>query len=100
MKSPTLINKKLHTIECSCGCGTIDFGYYIDEKEFYISYNIPAFYSHQGNIFKILFRRLKLAWFILLGKEYCLYETVIESQEILDNFKNFISEIDMELVYE
>ncbi|MGV8173308.1 MAG: hypothetical protein ACP5M6_03785, partial [Methanobrevibacter sp.] len=66
---------KYITARCSCGCAILVIGKFDDEdSEYYISYNKSEFYNEQDKIFSRLAKRIKHAWFTLIGKEYSLYE--------------------------
>ena len=79
--------------ECSCGCGELVFSQWKNDGIAFISYNIPAFYAYQRNLWEVIKHRTKIIWSILGGKEYSLYEIVIEDNETLKRFKKFVSEM-------
>jgi hypothetical protein len=83
--------------DCSCGCGELVFSQWKDDGMAFISYHIPAFYAYQRNLWTTIKHRAKIIWNILRGKEFYLYEIVIEDNETLKRFKKFVSEmIDIE----
>lgn len=85
-------------MECDDQCGALVFGYWewdTEDKELYISYLTPNFYSQQRNWPDSFKRAVKLAWSILTGKEFRLYELIISDKQ-LEEFKKFVSSINFE----
>ena len=81
-------------IECNCGVGEILFTYDDDLTYpwFFVSYRADAFYSGQCGVWCTLWNRIKSARFLLSGKEYRLYEVVVESRDIT-RLKDWINKI-------
>lgn len=58
-----------------------------------LDFYTPNFYSLQGSFWYKFWRAIKLSFFILVGKEYCLHSISIENNDTLNNFKKFVSEM-------
>lgn len=85
-------NTEKFFFDCSCGCGVLEFSQWKDDGISFIQYLVPAFTSHQENGWDKMKRRLEIFWnLVVLGKEYSLYEIVIEDNEKLRKFKEFVS---------
>lgn len=88
---------KVVLVNCNCGCDeTIVIKKYInddtntDNDEYYLSILASKFCSGQDRkLFKTIAHRIKLAWKMLLGKEYLLSEIVMSKTEF-DEFKKKI----------
>jgi len=84
--------------ECSCGCGELHFHQWKDDGITTISYVIPAWYASGYTGLK---NALKIIWTVLRGKQYYFYEIVIEDNDTLRRFKEFVAnmrEIDDEKI--
>lgn len=77
--------------ECSCACGELQFTQWKDDGIVFISYNIPAFNAYQRGTWGNIASAIKIIWNVLLGREYRLYEIVIEDNETLRRFKEFVA---------
>jgi hypothetical protein len=77
-------------LECVCGCGifsvTGEDGYTL------LNYHANAFGEKQTNSWDIFKRRIKFAWSILRGKEFLLYDIILEEGK-LQEFKDFVAKI-------
>ena len=85
-------------VRCSCGCGHglfVDFKFTEMDGDVYIDTVVPGFYAYQGSLVSRLFRRIKAAWFMLIGKEYTLHEVVLD-KEHWTHFVGAINELDIE----
>ncbi len=81
-------------LECSCGCGELEFSQWKDDRLSFISYNISAFSSAQIGRLDRVKTAFKVFWHLaVLDKEYTLYEIVIDSNEKLKKFKDFVSKM-------
>ena len=72
----TLEKDKRYLLPCICGCGILEF---IREKDkdddiLYLSYFPAGFYVHQRSFRK----RIKSIWNLIRGKEYRLYDIVVD----------------------
>ena len=86
------------SIRCSCGCGHgiyVDFRFTEMDGDVYIDTVVPGLYAYQGSLISRLFRRIKSAWFMLIGKEYTLHEVVLD-KEHWTYFVGAINELDIE----
>ena len=75
-------------IECSCGCSELVFDQWTDDGLSFISLVIPAWYASGYTGFK---KALKIMWSIVRGKEYSFYEIIIEDNDTLRRFKEFVA---------
>jgi len=84
--------EKRFFVPCDCYCNIIAIDF-IDEKDgcLYVSNYVSSFYEKQG-ILSNLANRIKLLWFILRGKEFSLYDVVID-KEMLQDFKEWVAEL-------
>ena len=86
------------TIRCSCGCGNglfVDFKFTEVDGNVYVETVVPGFYAYQGGFILRLLRRIKAAWYMLIGKEYTLHEIVLD-KEHWTYFVGAINEMDIE----
>lgn len=81
---------------CNCGCGSelhIKKYVYEDdpklEDEYYISLHSSKFDEEQLGIFGVLKRRLKRAWYNLIGKDY-LYMDIYMTK---DDYNEFVKRL-------
>jgi len=74
--------------ECSCGCTELHFDQWKDNGMAFISLMTPASYSRRYTSFK---EGLKIIWSVLTGKRYCFYEIVLEDNNKLNEFKEFVA---------
>lgn len=73
---------------CKCGCGNgVVLKYHKDGS--YVSMQLVSdnFYTYQKNKF---IEKLKRIWFVIIGKEYCYFDIVMEEDDVLA-FKNFVA---------
>ena len=73
--------------ECSCGCSELQFSQWKDDGMSFISLVIPA---RQADGYTGFRNTLKIIWALLRGKEYCFYDIVIEDNDSLNKFKEFV----------
>ena len=81
-----IINKFVY--ECSCGCAELQFDQWKDDGMAFISYVIPAWYASGYTGLK---NALKIIWTVLRGKQYYFYEIVIDDNDTLRRFKEFVA---------
>jgi len=84
--------------ECSCGCSELQFSQWKDDGMAFISLIVPARQASGYTGFK---NALKIAWAVLRGKEYSFYTIVIEDNDSINRFKEFVgnmTEIDDEKI--
>jgi hypothetical protein len=83
-------------LPCDCGCGILkltkfdDSDVSFDDMPYLFELYSSLFYEKQGNIFSLLWQRIKGAWFMLNGKEFHLYDIVVQK----DKFKEFADFVD------
>jgi hypothetical protein len=90
--------KKDIFVECSCGCSIIT----IAESDVFGDGQNTIFISHYGNSFgdkqtglwDIIKRRFKLVWCGLTGKEYFLWEIVLDKESQVKDFKDAVAALD------
>ena len=82
---------------CNCGCGSeLRVTRYVDTEvpgnltEYYLSLYSSKFDEEQLGIFGVLKRRLKRAWYNLIGKDYLYMDIVMSEKE----FKEFIKKLE------
>jgi hypothetical protein len=80
-------------VQCDCGCGILQLEKFDwdGQEELTISYNLPAFYAYQSPGTYSIKERLKLIWAAITGKQYRLYEIIIDGKN-LEDFKQKITE--------
>ena len=79
---------------CTCGCGGIEYDFFTNDKDLVFSVYQSAFYAKQDGIFKTIWHRIKLAWFALIGKEYRLYEGLLDQEDIVA-LREFLKSLDV-----
>lgn len=84
---------------CNCGCGSeLHITRYVDTDipntltEYYLSLHSSKFDEEQLGIFGVLKRRLKRAWYNLIGKDY-LYMDIIMSESEFNEFVDKLQDI-------
>lgn len=84
---------------CNCGCGSeLHITRYIDTDipntltEYYLSLYSSKFDEEQLGIFGVLKRRLKRAWYNLIGKDY-LYMDIVMSESEFNEFVEKLQDI-------
>ena len=84
---------------CNCGCGSeLHITRYVDTDipntltEYYLSLHSSKFDEEQLGIFGVLKRRLKRAWYNLIGKDY-LYMDIIMSESEFNEFVTKLQDI-------
>ena len=73
---------------CKCGCGS-EVVLKCHKDGSYVSMQLVSdnFYAYQKNKF---IEKLKRIWFVIIGKEYCYFDIVMEEDDVLA-FKNFVA---------
>lgn len=69
---------------CSCKCGNaFDVDIWLDDfDEFcFISSQASVYYLKQNSFFQVWKARIKAAWYMLMGKEYCLHEICLNRDQ-------------------
>lgn len=87
-------------LPCSCGgCGIVGLSYDVSDKAdgdeyMYLSYYPNAWYERQS-IWRRIWKTIKMIWFILIGKEYLMFDIVLENKGIADlrEFMNGLEDI-------
>jgi len=87
------INK--FSIDCLDGCGSLHLSQFKDDGVSIIAFHIASFYSRQDTFFTNFKKGIKMFWHLfVMGREYQLYEILIESNKKLNEFKRFVSELE------
>jgi hypothetical protein len=87
------MDKKEFVIGCECGCAKIEITkYFDDDPDFigFIQYYGSTFYDKQSVIKNRIIERIKMLWFVFMGKDYRLYDLVF-NQEEWNKFKEFVA---------
>jgi DNA-binding GntR family transcriptional regulator len=92
LKGRTMTMQKKINIMCDCRCVTL-----VIERDKYGCLNFDfyenMFHTKQNGMIRTIMERLKLAYKILLGKEYMFYDVYVdekESSRVLEELKEFI----------
>ena len=79
---------------CDCGCGNLKFTQWKDDGVSFISYNISAFDAYQHGTWDRIKKAACIFWeLVIMGREYRLYEIVIDDNKKIDEFKRFVSKM-------
>ena len=86
--------RRVTILNCRCHCGSsIVFEFDPMDGEICIATMAELFVSKQYTVRKAIKDKLKAAWAMLIGKEYCLHEILLEDDK-LDEFVKCVNEID------
>lgn len=93
------ITTKMIINTCNCGCGSeLHIIRYIDTDipntltEYYLSLHSSKFDEEQLGLFGVLKKRLKRAWYNLIGKDY-LYMDIVMSESEFNEFVEKLQDI-------
>jgi len=82
-------------LPCDCGCSILQLTVDKDEEEYaegnFSIYEL-GFYTHQSPFWSDFKKNVKLIWYILRGRRFCLYEVVIPAKK-MEEFKEFVANI-------
>lgn len=79
-------------VSCSCGCGMVSISqWYYDGKPEGV--DLTYYIMARRGTFNLL-NRLKLIWYILIGKEYIVYDLALTSKEEIVKFKEAVASLD------
>ena len=86
-------NESRFQLQCQDGCGIIEFEYLRDERaeSLYVTYWVRQFHARKIKVFRVIKNRISAAWMMLRGKEYQLFDIVIENEKIIE-FKKWVNE--------
>ena len=78
---------------CKCGCGN-GIVLKADNEDEEVSLQIVSdnFYTMQNKGKMSFIERIKRIWYIIIGKEYCYFDILIDKNE-LKEFKNFVARL-------
>ena len=88
-------------VSCSCGCSLMRVSQYKSKKGFeevYIESFIPSFYALQTPGWNKFKNALKMIWCILRGKEYWLFEIVVNQKESIIALKKAVASLEENIV--
>lgn len=77
---------------CKCGCGDgLRVEFYIEGEDPFVvvSTVTSGYHSKSHGPIRVIVDRIKAAWFMLRGKEYCLHELILEPEQ----WKEFVEDI-------
>ena len=79
-------------LRCTCkSCGILAFDYDAQDKDYefmYLTYYSNA-WDGRGNHWYKIFESLKMIWFILTGKEYRMFDIILDKESI-EELKDFM----------
>lgn len=80
---------------CNCGCNSeLHIMHYTNDpdmpEEYYLSLHSSKWDEEQVGIFRLIGRRLKRAWYNLIGKDYLYMDIIFSKQE----FNEFVQHLD------
>ena len=90
--------KKQVVVECDCGCSVLkvtkyDWEFDKDSVDYGISLYKDVFNCESTRLRDIIGKRLKNAWFTLMGKDYWLFDICL-TQDQFGEFKKDINELE------
>ena len=87
-------NRDYKTMFCKCGCGNGVVLKAYNDKDFGVSLQLVSnnFYTGRNNCRNSFKEKVKRIWYILIGKEYCYFDLLIEPKE-LQEFKEFVAKL-------
>ena len=80
------------TARCKCGCDDgfkVDFFVEADDPFVVVSTVTSGYHAKSRGLIRVIAERIKAAWFMLRGKEYCLHELILEPKQ----WKEFVEDI-------
>lgn len=90
------MENKEFIISCDCGCGILKLVKYEMENpvpsDYVLEYYVSAFYENNRGVFHNFWHRIKGAVYLLLGKEFYLYDLLLQEDEF-NKFKDFVNSI-------
>lgn len=87
-------DRNYKTMFCKCGCGNGVILKADNDKDFGVSLQLVSdnFYSGYNNKRNSIKEKIKRIWCIIVGKEYCYFDLLIEQKE-LQEFKEFVARL-------
>ena len=88
-------------LSCSCGCSKLEISQWFDGNspeevtlvQYFSTRNI--YYKH---VWSNVTEKLKLIWYILSGKNYCVFDLVLQDKEEIKAFKEAVAKLDENVV--
>lgn len=85
-------------IRCDCGCSTIEivqwFGKNGIPENVWISHKVRSFDAYYHSGWERFKEKIKLIWYVILGKEYHFYEITLGTKQQIIDFKNAVAKLD------
>lgn len=83
-------------LECNCGCQSELVITEFDEESglYTVGNKIGGWSASQQGILWTIKHRLKFIWFVLRGKEFYLYDIVVEKEDLVEFLNNSLKELD------
>ena len=87
-------NRNYKTMFCKCGCSNGVVLKADNDKDIGVSLQLVSdnFYSGHNNRRNTFKEKIKRIWYIIIGKEYCYFDLLIEPNE-LQEFKEFVARL-------
>lgn len=81
-------------ISCNCGCELLKISDidYKEDKCIYLEIFTSSFYEKQDGIFRTLIHRIKLAFYMLFGREFSLFDMIVDEKEV-KKLKNYLDKL-------
>jgi hypothetical protein len=85
-------------LQCDCGCSMLNISQFEYGGDVTISHYTSSFYSNQETLLDKFKDRIKLIWYIIIGKKYCFFDVIISDKADIEKFKNMVKNIDISKV--
>lgn len=82
-------------LPCNCGCSILEYMEYEDYDDVNmvsLAFFERAYYAHSQPTKIAISRYLKRLWCAIIGKEYRLFEVILDNEQV-EEFKKFINEL-------
>jgi hypothetical protein len=80
-------------IPCDCTCSILEISDWKDENQSLISLYVSAYQEKGSAISWTIKRRIKAAWYMLRGKEFCLYEVYIPKEQLKNILWEYLAKV-------
>ena len=77
-----VITKNTYNLSCNCGCSIIKITKDTDCDYYYLENYALSYHDKQKSLLYHIWNRIKLSFNILIGKEYMLYDIVVDKKDI------------------
>jgi len=79
-------------IECDCGCSILNIAKDDDDDFAYLNTYRADFFTEQDGFWDLFKKRIKSVWYAILGKDFYLYEIVLDKDKI-EQLKKIVNEL-------